>query len=91
MQALDNITQCSAQSSVPSSHLSSQQFFFAMTLITMIIITILHTVTCHGCHLWIKPVSLGKYRQGIRKKWMVGFVSGVGPDNVLLGQHAVQT
>ena len=74
VQALDNVTRCTAQSSVPSSHLSPHNiksvFFFALTLITMIIITIIHTVTCHVCHLWIKPVSLGKYtryRQGIRK------------------------
>ena len=31
-------------------------FLFALTL--MIIITMIHTVTCHVCHLWIKPVSL---------------------------------
>ena len=41
--------------------------FFALTLITMLIITMIHTVTCHVCHLWIKPVALGKYRQVIRK------------------------
>ena len=69
VQALDNITQCTAQSSVPSSHLSSHNYksFFALTLITMIIITMIHAVRCHVCHLWIKPVSLGKFRQGIRK------------------------
>ena len=37
-----------------------------LTLITMIIITMMHTVKCHVCHLWIKPVPLGKYRQGLR-------------------------
>ena len=62
----------------------------ALTLITMIIITMIQTVTCHVCHLWIKPVPLGKYRQGIRTKWMVEFVFGVGQENILLAQHAVQ-
>ena len=33
---------------------------FVLTLITMIIITMIHTVTFHVCHLWIKPVALGK-------------------------------
>ena len=66
-------------------------FVFALTLRSMIIITMIHTVTCHVCHLWIKPVSLGKYRQlGYTNKWMVEFVSGVDQENVLLGQHAVQ-
>ena len=40
---------------------------FALTLTTMIIITMIHTVTCHVCHLWIKPVPLCKCRQGLRK------------------------
>ena len=31
--------------------------FFDLTLITLIIITMIHTVTCHVCHLWIKPMS----------------------------------
>ena len=56
--------------SIFCAQLSSHNFkscFFALTLITMINITMIHTVTCHVCHLWIKPVSLCKYRQGIRK------------------------
>ena len=56
---------CTAQSSVPSYRLTILKV--VLTLITMIIITMIHTVKCHACHLWIKPVSLGKYRQGIRK------------------------
>ena len=54
VQTLDNVIRCAAQSSVPSSHLSShnfKRFFFALT---MIIITMIHTVTCHVCHLWIR-------------------------------------
>ena len=83
---------CTAQSSVPSSHLSSHnlEVFFALTLITMIIITMIHTVTCHICHLWLKPVSVGQIQAGYAKKWMVESVSGVDQDNFLLGQHAVQ-
>ena len=55
VQTLDNITRCTAQSSVPSSHLYAsshnlKSFLFALTLITMIIITLIHTVTCHVCH-----------------------------------------
>ena len=34
---------------------------------TKIIITMIHTVICHVCHLWIEPVSLSKYRQGLRQ------------------------
>ena len=86
-----NIHRCTAQSSVPSSHLhvSSHNFNFilALTLITMIIITMIHTVTCH--------VSLGKYSpchwaNTGRVYEKVEFVSGVDQENVLLGQYAVQ-
>ena len=80
-----NIHRCTAQSSVPSSHLhvSSHNFNFilALTLITMIIITMIHTVTCH--------VSLGKYSpchwaNTGRVYEKVEFVSGVDQENVLL-------
>ena len=55
-------------------------FFCSDIDITMIIITMIHTMTCHVCHLCIKPVSFGQ-----TKKWMVEFVWGVDQENVLLG------
>ena len=55
------------------------KFFFARTLITMIIITVIHTC------------AIGQIQAGFAKKWMVEFVFGVDQENVLLGQHAVQT
>ena len=71
VQTLDNVTRCTAQSSVPSSHLSSHNFISGVFF---------GSDSDHNdhyyhdpysdmplCHLWIKPVSLGKYRQVIRK------------------------
>ena len=37
-----------------------------------------------------KARAIGKIQAGFTTKWMVEFVSGVGQENVLLGQHAVQ-
>ena len=79
MQTLDNITRCAAQSSVPSSHLSSHN---------------LKKNVCsdidHNDHYYHDPysdmphLSLVDRARGIRqiqagytKKWMVEFVSGV--------------
>ena len=92
VRALDNITQCTAQSSVPSSHLSSHNFksFFCSDI-------------DHNDHYYHEPYSdiphlslvdkacvIGQIQTGYTKKLMVEFVSGVDQENVLLGQHAVQ-
>ena len=52
----------------------------------MIIITMIHTVTCHVCHLIVdKARDIGQIQARYTKKWMVDFLSGVDQDNVLLG------
>ena len=77
--ALHNITQCTAQSSVPSlcllSHSFNNDHYYHAPYSDM----------PRFCHLWIKPVPFCKCILDIE------FVSGVGQENVLLGQHAVQT
>ena len=92
VQTLNNITRCTVQSSVPSSHLSSHNFkkFFCSDI-------------DHNDHYYHDPYSdmprlplvdkarvIGQVQAGYTKKWMVEFVSGVDQDNVLLGQHSVQ-
>ena len=89
---IGNITQCTAQSSVLSSHLSSHSFksFFGPDI-------------AHKDHCYHDPYSdmprlslvdkaraIGQIQAGFTTKWMVEFVSGVGQENVLFGQHAVQ-
>ena len=92
VRTLDNITQCTAQSSVPSSHLSSHN---------------IKKKCCsdidHNDHYYHDPYSdmprlslvdkarvIGKIQAGYTKKWMVEFVSGVDQENVLLEQRAFQ-
>ena len=88
--ALDNITQCTAQSIFCAQFTPIvSQFFPPLTLITM---------NDHyypdpyrnmpRCHLWVTSMSLGKY---IYTKKVDGKVRGIGNGKVLLGQHAVQT
>ena len=93
VQALDNVTRCTAQSAVPSSHLSSHNFkmFFFCSDID------------HNDNYYHDPYSdmprlslvdkaraIGQIQARYTKNWMVEFVSGVDQENVLLGQHAVQ-
>ena len=90
VRTLNNTTRCTAQSSVPSSHLSShnfKRFFFGSDI-------------DHNDHYYHDPYSdmsrlslvdkardIGQIQARYTKKWMVEFVSGVHQDNVLLGQH----
>ena len=57
-------TQYTAQSSVPSLYLLSHSFnndhYYHDPYSDM----------PRFCHLWIKPVPLGKYSQGLQKKWL---------------------
>ena len=64
---------------------------FALTLITMIIITMIDPYSdMPRLSLVDKASAIGQIHAGFTKKWMIEFVSRVGQENVLLGQHAVQ-
>ena len=93
VQALDNVTRCTAQSSGHSSHLSSHNFKFLF----------LCSDIDHNDNYYHDPYSdmprlslvdkarvIGQIQAGYTKKWNVEFVSGVDQENVLLAQHAVQ-
>ena len=93
VQALDNVTRCTAQSSVPSSHLSSHNFKGVLFCSD-----IDHNDNYNHdpysdmprLSLVDKAPVIGQIQAGYTNKWMVEFVSGVDLENVLLAQHAVQ-
>ena len=93
VQILDNVTRCTAQSSVPDHT-------YRLTILKVFFCSDIdnndnyyddsYTVTCHICHFVDKTNVIRQIQAWYKKKWMVEFVSGVDQENVLLGQHEVQ-